>query len=404
MEIRLDEIESWEYDNNVPFVYDLSIDGNTNYFIEDNFLVHNSGKTYGTLAALAIYLAECEIKEDWLVVGQASTEMETGAYKDWLDIMDKMPIGVMVNKTTRKWKVGKSFIIFKTIDTIGKAKSGKRSGVFINECNHQSWEIAEQLIIKSKKVIIDWNPTAKFWWHKKVKPNLADYIPYHTTRTTYHDNKALDEDTKRRIENMWKDDPYKYAVYVLGMDGKREGLIIPEYQTFRDWPEYGKSRGYFLDFGFTNDVTALGEAKIVGDAIYSKEIIYKTGLLTRDLNDLMLKVGVDKRIPIYCDNIPKEVAELSVYGWILIKTKKFAGSVNHGINVLKQYKHFVHETSLNAMEEMDNYEWVKKDGEFIEVPIDKFNHYIDGLRYYAVANAGLAVTQSSQRVYGQRLV
>ena len=41
----------------------------------------------------------------------------------------------------------------------------------------------------------------------------------------------------------------------------------------------------------------------------------------------------------------------------------------------------------------------KKDGEFIEVPIDKFNHYIDGLRYYAVANAGLSVTQNVAKEY-----
>lgn len=363
-----------------------------------------SGKTYGTLAALAIYLAECKEKENWLVVGQASTEMETGAYKDWLDIMDKMPIGVMVNKTTRKWKLGKSFIIFKTIDTIGKAKSGKRDGVFINECNHQIWEIAEQLIIKSKKVIIDWNPSAKFWFHKKIKPNIEDYRPYHLTRTTYHDNLALDEDTKRRIENMWKDDPYKYAVYVLGELGKRDGLIIPEYQTFTEWPTNGIKRGYFLDFGFTNDVTSLGEAVIAGDYIYSKQIIYKTGLLTRDLNDLMVKAGVNKKIPIYCDNIPKEVAELAAYGWILIKTKKFPGSVVYGINILKQYKHYLHEKSTDAQEEFDNYEWTKIDGEFVEVPIDKYNHYIDGLRYYAMANASKVVTQSLQRVYSDALV
>lgn len=363
-----------------------------------------SGKTYGTLVAIAIYLAECTEKKNWLVVGQASNEMETGAYKDWLDIMDKMPIGQMVNKTTRKWKVGKSFIIFKTIDTVGKAKSGKRDGVFINECNHQTWEIASQLMAKSKQVVLDWNPTSKFWWHKKVKPNLQDYTPYHTTSTTYHDNLAIDDDTKRNIESMWKDDPFNYAAYVLGVEGRREGLIIREYQTFKEWPEYGKNRAYFLDFGFTNDVTALGEAMIVGDAVYSKQLIYKTGLLTRDINDHMVKLGISKKVPIYCDNIPKEVAELATYGWILIKTKKFPGSVNAGINIMKQYKHFVHEASTDAQEEFDNYEWLKKDGEFIEVPIDKYNHYIDGLRYYCMANASLSVTQSQHRHYGTALV
>ena len=363
-----------------------------------------SGKTYGILCALAIYLAESPKKENWLVVGQASNELDTGAYKDWLDIMDKMPIGKMLNKTTRRWQVGKSIIIFKTLDKLGKAKSGKRDGVFINECNHQPWEIVEQLIAKSTVSILDWNPTFKFWWHTKIKPRIEDFSPYHITRTTYHDNKALDEDTKRKIESMWKNDPYKYAVYVLGQLGKRDGLIIPEYSTFKEWPTNGQRRGYFLDFGFTNDVTALGEAVVAGDTIYSRQWIYKTGLLTRDINDHMVKLGINKQIPIYCDNMPKEVAELATYGWMLIKTKKFPGSVVSGINIMKQYKHALHESSTDAQDEFDNYEWIKKDGEHIEVPIDKHNHYIDGLRYYCMVNASQTVINQLQRHYASRLV
>lgn len=364
-----------------------------------------SGKTYGTLAALALYLAKEPLKKNWLIVGQTSNEIDDGAYKDWCDVMEKLPVGKEINKTRKKWKVGNSYVTFKTIDKVGKAKSGKRDGVFINECNHIKWEIVEQLIVKSECTILDYNPSAKFWIHKKILPNIKNYEPYLTTKTTYKDNLALDEDQIRRIETMWANDPLKYSIYVKGELGKRDGLIIPQYKTFKDWPEYGKARAYFLDFGFTNDVTCLGEAMIAGDSIYSKQLIYKTGLLTKDLNDHMVKLKISKKIPIYCDNIPKEVAELAVYGWILIKTKKFNGSVLSGLNILKQYKHFVHEQSLDAQEEFDNYEWIKTpDGEYIDEPIDKFNHYIDGLRYYAMANASQSVIQSSQPYGASRMV
>jgi phage terminase large subunit len=143
---------------------------------------------------------------------------------------------------------------------------------------------------------------------------------------------------------------------------------------------------------------------IYGDAIYSKELIYKTGLLTKNLNDHMVKLGIRKDLPIYCDNIPKEVAELAVYGWNLVKVPKPPGSVLHGINLMKQYDHYIHASSLNAQEEFDNYEWIKKDGEYIETPIDKWNHFIDGKRYYCMINLPKGVYKYSQQVTGEHLI
>lgn len=368
-----------------------------------------SGKTFGIEVAIALFSASVnDPLKDWLVLGQTANELKTGAYKDWNKIMDILPIGRMMNKTEKEWEVGKSKILFKSIDKPGKATSGKRFGLYINEADNFSWEIVELLIAKSEVTIIDYNPTKKFWFHKKLLPNVKNLYnenEFLFVKSVYKDNPSLSEDQIRRIENMWLNDPFKYKVYVLGEMAARDGLVIPEYKTFREYPTFGKSKQYFLDFGFTNDVTALGEAMIAGDSIYSKQLIYKTGLLTKDLNDLMVKLKINKNTPIHCDNIPKEVAELAMYGWILIKTKKFNGSVLSGINILKQYKHFVHELSMDAQEEFDNYEWVKtQDGEYIDEPIDKYNHYIDGLRYYAMVNASQSVIQSSQPYGASRLV
>lgn len=343
-----------------------------------------SGKTFGILIALATYLYESERTQRWLIVGQSSTEMDDGVLKDWQTIMDYMPVGTCINKSKNIWKVNKCIVTFRHVDTVGKAKSGKRDGVFINECNHTPWDIAEQLMTKSDIKILDFNPTAKFWLHKKILPRLESYAPYLTTKTTYHDNPSVSEDKKREIE-LFKDDPMKYSAYVLGELGKMEGLVIPSYKTFSEFPR-GQKNAYFLDFGFTNDVTALGEACIYAGEIFCKQLIYKTGLLTRDINDHMVKLGVNKNLPIYCDNIPKDVAELAAYGWKLYKTKKFPGSVNHGISILNQYKVNVHKESLDAIMEFDNYGYIKKDGEYINKPIDKHNHFVDGLRYWAMAN------------------
>ena len=361
-----------------------------------------AGKTYSSLAAMGVWIRDKNI--NGIVVGQAVPELKGGAHNDWEEINNYFGFAECVNKTDREYAIGNSRLKFTTIDTVGKAKSGKRGFCFINECNHIPWDIAEQLILKSDVVILDYNPTHRFWLHKHILPKIEIYQPYLITKTTYKDNPSVSEQKKREIESF-ESDPYKYSVYALGELGKHPGVVFEKYNTFHgDLPD-GSKRGCFLDYGYTNDVTALGEAIILGDKIYCREIIYETGLLTRDINNLMVQNMVIKGLPIYADNIPKENAELSTYGWKIIPTKKFAGSVKFGIGILKQYQIHVHTGSINAMNEMDNYTYIKnRDGEFINEPIDKYNHFIDGLRYYAMVNASSAVTSMSKRYYSENLI
>ena len=55
----------------------------------------------------------------------------------------------------------------------------------------------------------------------------------------------------------------------------------------------------------------------------------------------------------------------------------------HGIQRLKQYKLIVSPDCVEIITELQNYAWTKdrKTGEYINKPIDAFNHYIDALRY-----------------------
>lgn len=373
-----------------------------------NTIMHEGGtystKTFSSLCATALYLKQLPIKTKNAVVGQSSTEINNGSYDDWQTIMEEMKIGRCLSMTKRKWLINKSSIEFQSLDTEGKAKSGKWHVTFFNEANHIPYEIYRQRALRSDIKIIDWNPTARFWMHKKVLPTLEPG-KFLFKRTTYKDNPTLTQDKINEIEALISDD-YMYSVYALGKMPKLYGTVF-DFQVYHEDIELKSlnNHGYFLDFGFSNDVTALGEAGMMGNKIFAKQLIYKTGLLTRELNQEMEALGVDKSRPIYCDNIPKEVAELQVYGWILIPTKKYNGSVNDTINLLKQQGGiYIHEKSLDAINEGENYQWLKKDGEFINTPIDKHNHFCDGLRYYGQYNCSGLIGISQNLVELNNLV
>ena len=357
-----------------------------------------SGKTYSILIAIVLYMQSLKEKvKISRVIGQSYNEMTSGSYADWEEIMEETKAGVCVSKVKRQWRIGQNILEFRAVDTEGKAKSGKSHLVFFNECNHIPYPIYRQIALRSEIRILDYNPSSKFWFHKKVLPTVDQY-KWLFKITTYLDNPTLSPQKVREIEALATDD-YMRDVYMLGIMPALEGAVF-DFRTYKEDRELRtmKNHGYFLDFGFTNDPTTLGEAGMEGRKIYCKEHIYETGLLTKDINERMIALGIDKSRPIYCDNIPKEVAELAVYGWRLVKTKKYAGSIIDTINLLKQHEIYVHEKSLNAINEFENYQWVKKNGEFINVPIEKFNHFCDGLRYYGQFNCSSTIRAVGRRV------
>jgi len=340
-----------------------------------------AGKTFGILVALIYFLAK---KKDAnlkvRIIGQSSTELEDGAYKDWLTICDLLPIPVLLSKQAKTYRIGNNFIKFRSVDTLGKAKSGKWDITFINECNEIPWEIAEQLILKSNVKILDWNPTGRFWFHKHILPKIETYSPYLLKITTYHDNPSISEDKIREIESIT--DPSKRSAYVLGKLAKNPAAIYTDWSTFiGDFP-LGSYHMYHLDFGFTNDVTALGEICMYSGEVYCMEWIYETGLLTKHLHEKMDQLGIRRDIPIIADNIPKDIAELRAYGWKIIPAIK--PKVVQRVSLMQEYKYNVHVSSENYQSEFEQYKFLqdKKTGEFTNIPEDRNNHLLDGLGYW----------------------
>jgi phage terminase large subunit len=54
-----------------------------------------------------------------------------------------------------------------------------------------------------------------------------------------------------------------------------------------------------------------------------------------------------------------------------------------GIQKLQQYELIIHPSCQELIIELQNYSWTKdkQTNEYINKPVDKFNHYLDALRY-----------------------
>jgi phage terminase large subunit len=340
----------------------------------------SSGKTYSILQNLFLHAIEndrCIIT----VAGQDIPNLKVGPIRDAHNIVENTEglnnYILEYNKSDRVFTfVNGSIIEFKSYDDAQDAKQGKRDYLFLNEANGVDKIIWDELYIRTKKrSYIDYNPNNEFWVHTDLigKPNVTLIISDHRHNT------FLDQKIHDKIEAI--DDPELYKVYARGLTGKLEGVIFRDYNVVSGIDPDAKLIGYGLDFGFSNDPTALIALYSHSGELIIDELIYDKGLLNIRISDLMRELGVNGRI--VADSAePKSIAELSAYGWQIEGAKKGPDSIRQSINTLKRYKLNVTQRSNNLKKELNGYKWKQnKDGKLDNEPVDFLNHAIDALRY-----------------------
>jgi len=315
--------------------------------------------------------------------------METNRWKDdrWLG-------------SPMQYQFGNGSIIeFKSFDTVGKAKAaGKRDRLFINEANHISFAIADALITRSKYTTMDFNPDNEFWAHTEFvnDPTAKQLI------LTYHDNEGcpdhiifdLNLKMKRAfydIDGDWNDEKNIRSsywanwcrVYITGEIGNIEGAIFNNWTIIDSMPPDSRLLGVGLDFGYTNDPSAATEIWKHNDNRILNQIIYQKGLSNSQLAKLL-----PKDVPVYCDSAePKSIAELQGYGIQAMGAKKGADSIKFGLGIMQEQEYLVTGSSIDVINELRKYIW-KKDkitNMNLNIPIDNWNHSIDGIRYHEVS-------------------
>lgn len=346
----------------------------------------SSGKTY-TIMQRLIVLSLTNPRCIITVCGQDLPNLKVGSYRDLDNIIhgsEWLMDWFKQNKSDSSWR-GKngSLIEFKSYDNAQDAKNGKRDFLFVNEANGISYEVFWQLQIRTRKqVFIDYNPTARFWAHDKIigREDCKLIISDH------RNNNFLTADEHKKIEEI--DDKELWLVYARGLTGKITGLVLTRWDIVDRLPprDEWKMSAYGLDFGFTNDPSALEHVVLAHGALWIDEQFYETGLTNPDIAQKARECGLTKKDIIIADSAePKSVKELCNLGLWVILAVKGADSIKNGLDILKRFPIHVTRSSHGIIDNLQKYKYkVNRDGEMTNEPIDAFNHGIDAIRYVAL--------------------
>lgn len=249
------------------------------------------------------------------------------------------------------------------------------------------------------RIIVIMNPTDSnhFIYQKYIKDThrieYFDGVPVQISthpqvlhiHTTYLDNKDnLSEEFIKSAQEMKIRNPERYAHIFMGRWADvAEGAVFKKWGIVKEFPKNCKRVARGLDFGYTNDVSACVTCGVLNNDLYIDEEFFKTGMLSSELIRELRK----KDSFVFADSAdPRLIDEIALGGVIIYKVSKPPGSIIAGIEKMKSFDNiYVTERSLNVQDEMRNYVWAKdKDGNYINVPEDAFNHSIDAARYYVL--------------------
>jgi phage terminase large subunit len=201
---------------------------------------------------------------------------------------------------------------------------------------------------------------------------------------------VLPLETVASIESRRERDPNWWRVYGLGEVGKIEGLVHPAFTLVEDMPQ-GGIEFYGLDFGYSNDPTALVRCLVIGDDLYTDQLIFERGLTNDQIAHRMESLGVRKNYDeIFADAAePKSITEIRQYGYNIKGCPKGPDSLDAGIQRVNQYRQHITKRSLDLIKEQRNYRYIEDSaGRITNKPMDDYNHGMDARRYAIMGKFG----------------
>ena len=245
---------------------------------------------------------------------------------------------------------------------------------------------------ENQEIVLSFNPVSKASWcylhFFADNANLEEFRKeVRVIHTTYLDNPFLPNKFIDALNLMKHTNEIYYKIYALGEFGSLDKLVYNNWQIMDFNPQSIKGQPLCgLDFGYTNDPTAFIHSILVPEEqrIYICKEWGGTGYLNDMIADKIKEMGFSKSLIMADAAEQKSIEEIKRMGINRIKPcVKGKGSVLQGIQKLQQYELVVHPSCVNTIEELQNYSW-KKDrntNEYINEPIDLYNHYLDALRY-----------------------
>ncbi|GAA4905664.1 PBSX family phage terminase large subunit [Mucilaginibacter defluvii] len=367
-----------------------------NYKATDAVVVNqggtSSGKTFAILQVL--FCLACETGGLVITVcGQDMPNLKAGAVRDALAIYNSsLPLNAavkMYNKSDRFFEfINGSIIEFRSYDSAQDAKSGKRDYLFVNEANGISWDVYNELALRTKKrVFLDYNPNIEFWVHNKLlgRDGVQLIISDH------RHNPFIEDSVRQKIEALRHIDEGLWKVYARGLTGKISGLVFNNWRVCEAIPHNARLIATGLDFGFTNDPTACLQVYRQNGELWVHELFYEPALTNTDIAAKLKQYGLNFNHEVVADSAePKSIEELRRMGWLISAAKKGPDSVANSIDILQRYKINITRASTNLRNELGRYKWkTDKAGRSVNQPVDAWNHLVDALRYVALNKLGV---------------
>lgn len=340
----------------------------------------SASKTISILVWIIDY-AQSTTNELISVVSESYPHLEKGSMLDFENILKAQGYWDDARwhstKHTYTFETGTKVEFFSP-DTYGKAHGPRRDVLFVNEANNLDYKIVDQLITRTRKIVwLDWNPSSEFWFYTDMLPNRDD-IDFITL--TYKDNEALDEVMVREIEGHQYNKAW-WQVYGLGQLGEIESRIYTGWKLdLEEIPQEARLVRKGLDFGYSNDPTAMVDVYYYNGGYILDELLYQKGLSNKQIYDLW---ALGKKALTIADSAePKSIDELRTLGMLVLAANKGPGSINQGIQFLQDQRISVTKRSTNIIKEYRNYTWESdKNGKILNEPIEIWNHTLDAIRY-----------------------
>lgn len=355
-----------------------------------------SGKSYGAMQKAI--LKACNHKRRILVIRKVQRTIKESIFRLTTDLLadSGMLQFCRINKSDFTIQISNgSEFIFKGLDDPEKIKSIHGiTDIIIEEATDLTLHDFTQLNLRlrpgrevvSPQIYLMFNPVSKANW---VYSYFFNEPPSdcRIVKTNYLDNRFLPQSYVDYLKTMAEKNPAYYRIYALGEFATLDKLIyrytkriIPQ-EEVKDLPLFCG-----LDFGYVNDPSAFitGRYDKVNKRIYITNEYVRKGMLNDEIAEVIHDLGYSKESIIADSAEQKSVEEIRRKGIARIKpARKGPDSVMNGIQFVQQHELIIDERCPKIIEELDNYTWLKdrKSGEYINKPVDLYNHCLDAMRY-----------------------
>ena len=345
-----------------------------------------SSKTY-SLAQLIILKALQEQGKVYTICRKTLPALKGTAYRDFFNILEEHNLynPNNHNKSELTYKLNKNEIEFISVDMPQKIRGRKRNILWLNEANEFSFEDWVQLSLRTtENIYLDFNPSDPYSW---IYDNVMNREDCTFIKSTYLDNPFLPDETIKEIERLRDLDSNYWKIYGLGDMAQPTETIFRQFEIANNVPTEAKLVALGLDWGYSNDPTAIVEVFKLNDDLYINELIYSKGLTNQDIAQKLRELNITRQTEIIADSAePKSIEELHRLGFNIKGAKKGADSINMGIDILRRFKLHITKSSTNALNEFKYYKWLTdKNGHIVNKPAtNQQDHIIDAVRYTAL--------------------